>query len=78
MVLLNYYKSEIRCLTKKLGTMFNRLIPGRLAKSSVFSCIIQRRASVSPVNQVNSSAATSSILWLPTMDLQPMQVKVAN
>ena len=58
--------------------MFNRLIPGRLAKSSVFSCIIQRRASVSPVNQVNSSAATSSILWLPIMDPQPMQRKIAH
>jgi hypothetical protein len=63
---------------KNIGTMFNSLIPGRQAKSSVFSCIIQRRASVSPKNQVNSSAATSSILWLPTMDLQPMQDKIVQ
>lgn len=40
----------------------NLNIPERQAKSSAFSCLIQKKAGVSPMNRVSSSVATSSTL----------------
>lgn len=41
------------------------------AKYFVLWYIVPKRKNVSPMNQVNSSIAISSISWLQTMNLQP-------
>lgn len=73
---IKYWSNKMKRRNASHAQVLENIIPERQAKSSAFSCLLQKKVSVSPKNQESSSEATSGTLLPLTRDPQSVKSQI--